>query len=85
LKSELTERRWRIYPTTSRWRGIAVNVQGMLNAELPTQRSRADAQFSKAGDPRYFWTEYIRSHGYKISLTWLISASRYSSTQPNQI
>ena len=83
LKSELTERRWRIYSDNiamARW--LQSTVQGMLNAELSdTTISCADAQFSKAGDPRYFWTEHIRSHGEEISLTGSISASRYSSTR----
>ena len=52
----------------ARW--LQSTVQGMLNAELSdTAIPCADAQFSKAGDPRYFWTEYIRSHGEEISLT----------------
>ena len=40
LKSELTEGRWRIYSDNiamARW--LQTTVQGMLNAELPTQRS----------------------------------------------
>jgi hypothetical protein len=64
LKSELTEQRWRIYSDNiamARW--LQSTVQGMLNAELSdTTIPCADAQFSKAGDPRYFWTEYIKSH-----------------------
>ena len=72
LKSELTEGRWRIYSDNiamARW--LQSTVQGMLNAELSdTTIPCADAQFSKAGDPRYFWTEHIRSHGEDISLTW---------------
>ena len=72
LKSELTEGRWRIYSDNiamARW--LQSTVQGMLNAELSdTTIPCADAQFSKAGDPRYFWTEHISSHGEEISLTW---------------
>jgi hypothetical protein len=46
----------------------------------------ADAQFSKAGDPRYFWTEHIRSHGEDISLTWFdIGEPLLIHSQPNQI
>ena len=72
LKSELTERRWRIYSDNiamARW--LQSTVQGMLNAELSdTTIPCADAQFSKTGDPRYFWTEHVKSHGEDISLTW---------------
>ena len=83
LKSELTEARWRIYSDNiamARW--LQSTVQGMLNAELSdTTIPCADAQFSKAGDPRYFWTEHVKSHGEEISLPGLISASRCSSTR----
>ena len=72
LKSELTEGRWRIYSDNiamARW--LQTTVQGMLNAELSdTTIPCAEATFSKAGDPRYFWTEYIKSHSEDISLTW---------------
>jgi hypothetical protein len=72
LKSELTERRWRIYSDNiamARW--LQSTVQGMLNAELSdTTIPCADAQFARAGESAHLWTEYIRSHGEEISLTW---------------
>src|SRR5215468_9110751 len=72
LKSELTEGRWRIYSDNiamARW--LQTTVQGMLNAELSdTTIPCAEATFSKTGDPRYFWTEHIKSHSEDISLTW---------------
>ena len=88
LKSELTEGRWRIYSDNiamARW--LQSTVQGMLNAELSdTTIPCADAQFSKAGDPRTFWTEYISSHGEEISLTWFdIGEPLLIHSQPNQI
>jgi len=88
LKSELTEQRWRIYSDNiamARW--LQSTVQGMLNAELSdTAIPCADAQFSKAGDPRYFWTEHIKSHGEEISLTWFdIGEPLLIHSQPNQI
>ena len=88
LKSELTERRWRIYSDNiamARW--LQSTVQGMLNAELSdTTIPCADAQFSKAGDPRYFWTEHVKSHGEDISLTWFdIGEPLLIHSQPNQI
>ena len=72
LKSELTENRWRIYSDNiamARW--LQSTVQGMLNSEtadlsLPV----IDAEFSKTGDPRYFWTENLVTHDEAISLTW---------------
>ena len=83
LKSELTEGRWRIYSDNiamARW--LQTTVQGMLNAELSdTTIPCADAQFSKAGDPRYFWTEYVKSQAKISRLPGSISASRCSSTR----
>ena len=69
----------------ARW--LQSTVQGMLNAELSdTTIPCADAQFSKAGDSRYFWTEYIKSHGEDISLTWFdIGEPLLIHSQPNQI
>ena len=76
LKSELTEGRWRIYSDNiamARW--LQTTVQGMLNAELSdTTIPCAEAMFSKAGDPRYFWTEYIKSH--RRHLTHLVRYRR---------
>ena len=88
LKSELTEGRWRIYSDNiamARW--LQTTVQGMLNAELSdTTIPCADATFSKTGDPRYFWTEYIKSHSEDISLTWFdIGEPLLIHSQPNQI
>ena len=88
LKSELTERRWRIYSDNiamARW--LQSTVQGMLNAELSDAAIPcADAQFSKAGDPRYFWTEHIKSHGEELSLTWFeLGEPLLIHAQPNQI
>jgi hypothetical protein len=59
----------------------------MLNAELSdTTIPCAEATFSKAGDPRYFWTEHIKSHGDDISLTWFdIGEPLLIHSQPNQI
>ena len=72
LKSELTENRWRIYSDNiamARW--LQGTVQGMLNAETAdTSIPVIDAEFSKTGDPRYFWTESLVAHDEEISLTW---------------
>ena len=44
-----------------------------------------DAEFSKSGDPRYFWTERVKAHGEEIALTWYdIGEPLLIHTQPNQ-
>jgi hypothetical protein len=72
LKSELTEDRWRIYSDNiamARW--LQGTVQGMLNPETAdTSIPVIDAEFSKTGDLRYFWTENLVTHDEAISLTW---------------
>ena len=59
IKSELTENRWRIYADNiamARW--LQSTVQGMLSDETADPDIPViDAEFSKSGDPRYFWTE----------------------------
>jgi len=86
LTSELTENRWRIYSDNiamARW--LQSTVQGMLNpetkdADIPV----IDAEFSKSGDPRYFWTEQIFAHNEEIALTWhQIGEPLLIHTQPN--
>src|SRR3984893_10257529 len=74
LKSELTERRWRIYSDNiamARW--LQSTVQGMLNAELlDTTIPVTDAQFSKSGDVRDFWTERLETSDEENALLrWL--------------
>src|SRR6186997_3557559 len=88
LKSELTERRWRIYSDNiamARW--LQTTVQGMLNAELlDTTIPVTDAEFSKTGDPRYFWTERIATPDEDVSLTWYdIGDPLLIHTQPNSV
>ena len=72
LKSELTENRTRIYSDNiamARW--LQSTVQGMLNRELAdTAIPVTEAEFSKSGDPHYFWTERVKAIGEDISLTW---------------
>ena len=72
LKSELTDNRWRIYSDNiamARW--LQSSVQGMLNAETANEAIPViDAEFSKSGDPAYYWTEQIVTLDEEISLTW---------------
>ena len=72
LKSELTEKRWRIYSDNvklTRW--LQKTVQGMLNAELKDEAIPVlDAAFSKSGDPNESWTETVSADGEEIALTW---------------
>jgi len=86
LKSELTENRWRIYSDNiamTRW--LQSTVQGMLNAELKdTAIPVIDADFSKSGDMRDFWTERVLTQSEEIALTWYqIGDPLLIHTQPN--
>ena len=86
LRSELTDNRWRIYSDNiamARW--LQSTVQGMLNDELKDQSIPViDAEFSKSGDPRYFWTERIVGWDEEITLTWHnIGEPLLIHTQPN--
>jgi len=88
LKSELTDDRWRIYSDNiamTRW--LQTTVQGMLNAELlDTAIPVIDAEFSRSGDPRYFWTERVYTNSDEISLTWHdIGDPLLLHTQPNEV
>ena len=43
-----------------------------------------EAEFSKSGDPRYFWTERVGSWDEEIALTWYnIGEPLLIHTQPN--
>jgi hypothetical protein len=72
LKSELTDDQWEIYSDNiamARW--LQSTIQGMLNEELAdTSIPVVEAEFSKAGDPKNFWTEYVFADEAEISLTW---------------
>lgn len=72
IKSELTENQWCIYSDNiamARW--LQGTVQGMLNAELKdTTIPVIDAEFSRTGDFRDFWTETLTTSDEEISLTW---------------
>jgi hypothetical protein len=88
LKSELTEGHWRIWSDNiamARW--LQGTVQGMLNAELAnTDIPVFDAEFTKEGDPRTFWTERVHTADDEISLTWYdIGEPLMLHTQPNQL
>ncbi len=86
LKSELTENRWRIYSDNiamARW--LQTTVQGMLNAETAdTTIPVIDAEFSKSGDPAYFWSERVETLDEDITLTWHeVGDPLLIHTQPN--
>ena len=72
LKSELTENKWRIYSDNiamARW--LQATVQGMLNPETADQTIPvSDAQFTRSGDARDFWTEHLDTVDEEIALTW---------------
>ncbi len=86
LKSELTENRWRIYSDNiamARW--LQTTEQGMLNAETAdTAIPVVESQFTRSGDPAYFWTERVVSGDEDITLTWHeIGEPLLIHTQPN--
>ena len=86
LKSELTNDRWRIYSDNiamARW--LQSTVQGMLNAETADPTIPViDAEFSKSGDARDFWTERLETLDEEITLTWYsIGEPLLIHTQPN--
>jgi hypothetical protein len=88
LKSELTEARWRIYSDNiamARW--LQSTVLGVINAELlDLTIPVADAQFSKSGNARDFWTERLDTEGEQIVLTWYeLVEPLLVHTQPNVI
>lgn len=88
VKSELTQNRWRIYSDNiamARW--LQKTIQGMLNAELKdTSIPVIDAEFTKEGDPRYFWTERILTRDEEAVLTWYdIGDPLMIHTHPNQL
>jgi hypothetical protein len=87
LKSELLENRWQMYADNiamARW--LQATVQGMLNAETADAMIPVhDAQFTKSGDPRYFWTERIAARDAEITLTWYdIGEPLLIHTQPGE-
>ena len=86
IKSELTDDQWRIYSDNiamARW--LQSTVQGMLNAELADQTIPViDAEFTKSGDARDFWTERLVTTDEEIALTWYsIGEPLLIHTQPN--
>jgi hypothetical protein len=88
LKSELTENRWRIWSDNiamARW--LQTTVQGMLNAETAdTTVPVAEAEFSRAGDARDFWTERVVTPDEEISLTWYrLGEPLLIHTRPHEI
>ena len=88
LKSELTEARWRIYADNiamTRW--LQSTVLGAINAELLDLTIPViDAQFSKSGDVRDFWTERLDARDEQVVLTWYDTGEPFLvHTQPNAI
>jgi hypothetical protein len=88
LKSELTENRWRIYTDNiamTRW--LQRTVQGVLNAELKdTTLPVLDAEFTKSGDARDFWTERAITAQEEVALTWYeIGEPLLIHTAPHQV
>ncbi len=90
LKSELTEAALAHLFRQHRDGALAADDRAG-HAAMPNSSTTAipcvDATFSKSGDPRYFWTETIKSYGEDIS-PHLVRHRRAGSlihTQPNQL
>ena len=88
LNSELTGNRWRINADNiamARW--LQSTVLGAINPELlDLTIAVTDAQFTKSGDARDFWTERLEARGEQISLTWYQMGEPFLvHTQPNTI
>lgn len=88
LKSELTHGGWRIFSDNiamARW--LQNTIQGMLNPETAdTSVPVIDAEFSKHGDVRSFWTERLMTHDEEVALTWYdIGEPLMIHSQPNQV
>ena len=88
LKSELTDNGWRIWSDNiamARW--LQATVQGMLNAETADPAIPVvDAEFTKSGDPHYFWTERVVARDEEVLLTWYeIGEPLLIHTRPNEI
>lgn len=87
VNSELTDGRWRIYSDNiamARW--LQTTVQGMLNTETAdTTIPVFDADFSRCGDVRDFWTETVVTRDEEITLTWYeIGEPLLVHTQPDE-
>jgi len=88
LKSELTEGRWRIYSDNiamTHW--LQSTVLGAINAELRDLAIPVvEAEFSKSGGVRDFWTERLNAAGEEIALTWYDMGEPFLvHTQPNSV
>ena len=72
FRSELTDDAWRIYSDNiamARW--LQGTIQGSIDeGTQDTSIPVVEADFTKSGDPSYFWTENIFSATDDISMTW---------------
>ena len=88
LNSELTSGLWRIYSDNialARW--LQSTVIGAIYAELGDPNiAVTDAQFSKSGDVRDFWTERLDARDEQILMTWYRMGEPFLvHTQPNSV
>src|SRR5215831_8733756 len=69
----------------ARW--LQSTVVGAINAELRDPAIPVvDAQFSRSGDSRDFWTESLDAHEERIALTWYQLGEPFLvHTQPNSV
>ncbi len=72
IQSDLTEHAVRIYSDNialTRW--LQEEIESLLHAPFADQTLPVvEATFTKAGDPRSFWTEVVESRDERLTLTW---------------
>jgi hypothetical protein len=88
LNSELTGGRWRIYSDNiamARW--LQSTIVGVIYAELLDPIiAVTDAQFSRSGDARDFWTERLDARDEQVVMTWYqMGEPLLVHTQPNAL
>jgi hypothetical protein len=68
----------------ARW--LQSTVLGVINAELlDLTIAVTDAQFSKSGDTRDFWTERLETRDEQIVLTWYEMGEPFFWSTPSPI
>ncbi len=72
IESDVTDNAVRIYSDNialTRW--LQEEIESLLHAPFADQTLPVvEATFSKAGDPRSFWTEVVESRDERLTLTW---------------
>ena len=82
IQSDLTDHAVRIYSDNialTRW--LQEEIESLLHAPFADQTVPVvEASFSKAGDPRSFWTEVVEARDERLTLTWYDLGERFMLT-----